>query len=240
MLNVESKIGVVNLFADYILSNIGKDTETIISVIMLDDFFIYINGITNTNTILNLETIKENFEKEYPYICEKTKFSDVKGILDLIKYDRELIIESTWNRFYKNERPLFNPYSLDFGPQNTLQVQSTYPFGYGLPAGRDLLYYSEYIAHNIINHIYSNKIDLKISKELVNIEDKDIEIRTYSDFLSEYKIKSLILDIFDFDFVTFNDKIKSYDIMKDSLEPVNVFDKPWLIRDKHPKDLIIF
>jgi hypothetical protein len=47
----------------------------------------------------------------------------------------------------------------------------------------------------------------------------------------------MVLDVFDFDMLVFNNKIKDYDIMEDLTKP---FDKkPWLNKDKL-KDLILF
>jgi hypothetical protein len=47
----------------------------------------------------------------------------------------------------------------------------------------------------------------------------------------------MVLDVFDFDMLVFNDKIKDYDIIEDLTIP---FDKkPWLTKDK-TKDLILF
>jgi hypothetical protein len=48
---------------------------------------------------------------------------------------------------------------------------------------------------------------------------------------------SMTLDVFDFDMLVFNDKIKGYDIMEDLTNPFG--DKPWLVKDKL-KDLILF
>jgi hypothetical protein len=47
----------------------------------------------------------------------------------------------------------------------------------------------------------------------------------------------MILDVFDFDMLMFNDKIKDYNITEDITKPFD--EKPWLIRDKI-KDLILF
>jgi hypothetical protein len=47
----------------------------------------------------------------------------------------------------------------------------------------------------------------------------------------------MVLDVFDFDMLVFNDKIKGYDIMEDITNPFG--DKPWLVKDKL-KDLILF
>jgi hypothetical protein len=47
----------------------------------------------------------------------------------------------------------------------------------------------------------------------------------------------MVLDVFDFDMLVFNDKIKDYNIMEDITNPLG--DKPWLIKDRL-KDLILF
>jgi hypothetical protein len=47
----------------------------------------------------------------------------------------------------------------------------------------------------------------------------------------------MILDVFDFDMLKFNNTIKDYNILDDLLKPLDT--KPWLIKDKI-KDLILF
>ena len=47
----------------------------------------------------------------------------------------------------------------------------------------------------------------------------------------------MVLDVFDFDMLKFNNIIKDYNILDDLLKPLD--NKPWLIKDK-TNDLILF
>jgi hypothetical protein len=69
-------------------------------------------------------------------------------------------------------------------------------------------------------------------------QDEDNQINITSNSIHPKKnIISMVLDVFDFDMLKFNDMIKGYDIIEDITKP---FDKkPWLVRDKI-KDLILF
>ena len=50
-------------------------------------------------------------------------------------------------------------------------------------------------------------------------------------------IKSLILDLFDFDLEDFKTKVDGYDIIQDILDPMG--EKPYLIQDRL-EDVIVF
>lgn len=232
---LNTKQGVVNLFADYILKKIGQSTQTIISVANLNDIVICVNGVTETSTILDLQELKEEFNKEYSEICEATGFNKIVGLIDLVAYESKPTGHSRWFSFVKNENNIIETTNND---DNFLQITSKFPHGHSLTVGRELLYYSEYIAHNILTPTDSEKIDIKITKNKLDEYDQEIYIKTYSKYYSTDKIKSLILDIFDFNFEDFGGIINKYDIMNDLLNPTQ--EKPWQIKDKHPNDLIIF
>jgi hypothetical protein len=53
----------------------------------------------------------------------------------------------------------------------------------------------------------------------------------------EETIKSMVLDVFDFNLNKFQTTILNYDVSEDLNNPIS--DKPWLIHDR-TKDLIIF
>ena len=101
--------------------------------------------------------------------------------------------------------------------------------------GRQELYYSEYICNQLFDVILTDKLTFKYSSVKV---DEDNQIDIVSNSIHPTKdIISMVLDVFDFDMLVFNDKIKNYDIIEDMTLP---FDKkPWLTRDKI-KDLILF
>jgi hypothetical protein len=67
-------------------------------------------------------------------------------------------------------------------------------------------------------------------------EDNQIDVTSNSIFLKKDVI-SMVLDVFDFDMLVFNDKIKDYNIIEDITNPFN--NKPWLVKDRL-KDLILF
>jgi hypothetical protein len=72
---------------------------------------------------------------------------------------------------------------------------------------------------------------------LPKVEDEmDIKVITNSMYDSK-TIKSLILDVFDFDLEDFSNRMESYDITQDILNPEG--EKPYLVQDRL-EDVIIF
>jgi hypothetical protein len=101
--------------------------------------------------------------------------------------------------------------------------------------GRQELYYSEYISNQLFDVLLTDKLTFKYSSIKVD-EDNQIDVKSNS-LYPKKDIISMVLDVFDFDMLVFNDMIKGYNIMEDITKP---FDKkPWLVRDKI-KDLILF
>jgi len=117
-----------------------------------------------------------------------------------------------------------------------LQVSSEFPYGYSLSMGRGMMYYSELIGKKILPSIYSDKIKIQLSDEKNYDGDTIIELITDS-IISKEKIKSLILDVFDFDYNQFYTQFKSYDFCDDIKKPTE--DKFWLVKDIEIKDLVI-
>jgi len=136
-------------------------------------------------------------------------------------------------------------YELDYSENDTsnllyftyapLNITSEFPHGYSLSMGRQELYYSEYICNQLFNVILTNKVTFKYSSIKVD-EDNQIDVESNSIYPKK-DITSMVLDVFDFDMLVFNDKIKGYDIVEDITNPFG--DKPWLVKDKL-KDLILF
>ena len=101
--------------------------------------------------------------------------------------------------------------------------------------GRQEFYYSEYICNHLFDVILTSQLTFKYSSNKVD-DDNQIDLKSMSLFPRK-DILSMILDVFDFDMLVFNDKIKGYDIMNDILKPFEI--KPWLIKDKI-KDVVLF
>jgi hypothetical protein len=124
-----------------------------------------------------------------------------------------------------------------FNITNFLSVSSSFPYGYSLNLGRREFYYGEHICNQIFNTIETDKIIFKYSSVLNNDEDFNIDVICDSIYSPE-KIKSLILDVFDFNLNKFsNDYLQDYDIEKDIDNQLG--EKPWLVKDRMA-DLIIF
>ena len=267
LINLNSKKGVVNLFADYILKRFDKPSETVIQVTDFNHFFI-VNGITNTTTVLDLSVVKDEFISEYQDLLKSVGYDENLSIMDLIKYDDKIEKETSVEcDFYDSERNIYptilsnykfpdnNIYSVEFDRdftyetkrgyksivrgfhQSPLQITSEFPHGYSYSMGRTLLYYSEYIAHNISSFILCNKLSILLTTNKTN-DEQDIIIDCYKSFLSNEHIKSMVLDNFDFDFESFNNNLESYDICDDIKKPTE--SKPWLVKDVNPVDLTIF
>jgi hypothetical protein len=128
-----------------------------------------------------------------------------------------------------------NIHHLDFYTYSPLNISSEFPHGYSLSMGRQELYYSEYICNQLFDVILTDRLTFKYSS-VKQDDDNQIDIHSMSLFPRK-DIISMVLDVFDFDMLKFNDAIKGYDIMEDITKPFDT--KPWLLRDKI-KDLILF
>ena len=268
--NENSNKGIVNLFADFLVKEINKTNQydVVIEVTDCGKFFI-VNGLTNSDKILDMVIVKEEFYKEYQPLMEQFGYK-ILNIIDVIIYDTELSKKPEYifdfhnssrpiyhsnimNDLIDNPQPKFNSisytnrleYELDYSENNTqhldfytyspLNISSEFPHGYSLSMGRQELYYSEYICNQLFDVILTDKLTFKYSSLKVD-EDNQIDIVSNS-IHPKKDIISMVLDVFDFDMLMFNDKIKNYDIIEDMTNPFDT--KPWLTRDKI-KDLILF
>jgi hypothetical protein len=202
-----------------LMTTFGYENVNIIDLIMYDrdlkkkteytfDFYNSERPIYHNNIIVNI--------LEFP----QPKFNS-------IDYNNRLEYELDYSEDDTNHLEYFT-----YAPLN---ITSEFPHGYSLSMGRQELYYSEYICNQLFNVILTNKVTFKYSSIKVD-EDNQIDIKSNSIYPNK-DITSMVLDIFDFDMLVFNDKIKDYDIMEDIRNPFG--DKPWLIKDRL-KDLILF
>lgn len=258
--------GVVNLLADYILKEINKkgDYDSVIEVTDCGKF-ILVNGMTSLETLLELNTIKTSFISEYKETLENLGYGEF-NLIDLLVYDVDLNKKDTfWFDFYNTSRPTYTNfiiqhagldnslsitndllYEVNFSNDDIdeltnfvyppLSISSEFPHGYSLNMGRSHYYYSEYIAHNIMNPIVTQKLSFKISTRLDEDEDFMIDIKSNSIYNDGF-VKSMVLDVFDFDLKTFNERLEGYDFLDDILLPFD--NKPWLVKDR-TNDCVIF
>lgn len=263
IINLNSWKGITNLFADFILKKIGQNTKTIIQVTDCNYFFA-VNGITETKDVIDLTQVSKEFKEEFKHLLNDRYINVIDLIKYDTKIDPK---DELWFTFYDSNRILYHQKTIDnytllggreginhfsstdieysdsksnklYGFKFTyggLQISSEFPYGFGLPVDRNKLYYSEYVCEQVLKVIHNKKVTFKYSDNVID-EDFDIDINANSIY-SDKDIKSMILDVFDFDLNTFTEKISSYDVIEDLTNPLDK--KPWLLSDK-VKDLIIF
>jgi hypothetical protein len=185
------------------------------------------------------------------YNRDLTKKTDYT--FDFYNSERPIYHNDVIVNLLENPQPKFNSisyttkleYELDYSEDDTsnldyftyapLNISSEFPHGYSLSMGRQELYYSEYISNQLLDILLTDKLTFKYSSVKVD-EDNQIDIKSNTLYVKKDVI-SMVLDVFDFDMLIFNNKIKDYDIIEDLTKP---FDKkPWLVKDKL-KDLILF
>lgn len=269
-INKNSNRGIVNLFADFIVTQINKTNkyDVVIEIVDCGKFFV-VNGMTNSDKILDMVELKENFIKTNKKLMISFGYENM-NVIDLILYNKDLKKKSEYMfNFYNSLRPIYQvdlielinnlpsqkfnsisynnrmEYELDYSENDTsnlpyftyspLNITSEFPYGYSLSMGRQELYYSEYISNQLFDIILTDKFTFKYSSVKVD-GDNQIDINTNTIYPKK-DIVSMVLDVFDFDMLVFNDRIKDYDIMEDITNPFG--DKPWLVKDRL-KDLILF
>lgn len=118
-----------------------------------------------------------------------------------------------------------------------LTISSHFPFGYSLSCGKTKFYYSEYICNQLFSVLNTNKIRFKMSNQINEHGDFDIEIISDSQY-SESDVKSMILDIFDFNLTKFQtDYLKDYNFIDEITKPFET--KSWINKDKVRELMIV-
>lgn len=153
-------------------------------------------------------------------------------------YNKELL--NNINYSDKIELEFYSPFMAEklniVNSTNFTAISSSFPYGYSLNLGRQEFYYGEYICNQLFNTLETDKILFKYSSNINSDEDLNIDITCDSHYSSD-KIKSLILDVFDFNLNKFSGEyLKDYDIENDIKNQLG--EKPWLVKDKM-KDLIL-
>ena len=223
------------------------NSDKILDMVVLKETFLENNkfllknfGYENVN-IIDLIVYNRDLKKKTDYT------------FDFYNSERRIYHNDILVTILENPQPKFNSitynnrleYELDYSEDDTtnleyytyspLNISSEFPHGYSLSMGRQELYYSEYISNQLLDVLLTDKLTFKYSSIKVD-EDNQIDVESKSIYPKK-DIISMTLDVFDFDMLVFNDKIKDYNIMDDITNPFG--DKPWLVRDKI-KDLILF
>ena len=201
-----------NLFSEHILNNIDSKYNSKFEVISCDNFTI-IKGETDSESLISVQKLSEEFSEKYPEY-------KIKNTIDLINY--KLKLDSTFEykfTFFKDGVP--EPIGLNYFNS------SSFPFGYSWGEGKSIYFYFKYITNKIppsypFNWITYNikindlgKIDFSIEDDYINNED-DV-------------LKSVILDLFDFNIMEFESEAKKMDLEQMILNPSHnekIFETP--------------
>ena len=227
LINKNSRRGIVNLFADFIVSKIDPKEKSIIQITDCDVFMV-VNGQTTSETELNIDELKNEFNETYKEILKSLGLEHF-NVINIIKYGVDISpIETGWVDTNKN---VFVEENKSF---DEISISSEFPYGYSLRTGRSMVYYSHYILNQISSTIGSDSMYIHF---LPKVDDEvDIKVVTTSMYNPQI-IRSLILDVFDFDLEDFSNRMESYDLTQDILDPEG--EKPYLVQDRL-EDVIIF
>lgn len=266
-INPKSIRGLVNKLADFIVSELSKEKNlsSVINVTYLESFFV-INGVTESDKVVDITTIKDKFFENNKKLLEVLGVKQTNTI-DIIKYNTKPETPSNqFFEFYNSERPLFKtdvttlskridvdfnsiyftdkivvesmfevPNCVNINPD--LIVSSEFPYGYSLNTNRSHLYYFEYISTHLFKTSIVNNILFNYKSNNTGDIDDLITIKTDSIYGDDY-LKSLVLDVFDFNFEKFvSENLKDFDFTNEIDSQLDK--KPWFEVDKM-SDLVLF
>jgi hypothetical protein len=244
--NPNSKIYTVNLFADFILSKIPQNEETIIMISDCKNFMV-IKGITTYKEILDIPLLTNEFNEKY------TPSFPVSHTIDLIEYGSNMSkVETLKFTLHKSENCSYhksqiesftsnvNSYGFEYEPveisDDLLIVTSEFPHGYSLNQGRLLYLYGKHIFYSIPSNYPVSSLLFTLSTEKNEEEENMIRIYNPSKDEDDEILRSAILDVFDFDMSWLSSEMKKVDW---SIELTNPLDEYSFIK-KRNKDFIIF
>jgi hypothetical protein len=241
-----SRVYTINLFSDYLLTQIPNTEESIFSVVDCKNFII-IKGKTSHKEILDISSITKEFNEKYE------PETPISHTIDLIEYDcklskvknLEFILHKSENCSYHKtqiEKFLSSESSFDFScypsevSDDKLIVTSEFPHGYSLSQGRLIYLYGKHIFYSIPTNYTDSSIIFNLSLDKDDDNDNIISIFNVDKNSEDETLKSAILDLFDFDMSWLSSEMKKVDW---SIELTNPLEEYSFIK-KRNKDFIIF
>jgi len=232
--NIGSRILITNLFADFIVSKIPHNKETIIKVVDCKNFFV-IKGKTSYNQVLDLSIILEEFLKKYEDLIGKVKLSHT---VDLIEYEVkiskptnfEFVYHDTSNcsynhlqiESYQNKKSSYdyNHVITEITDEDMVSI-SEFPHGYSLGQGRLHYYYGKHIFYSIPPNYPVNTLIFNMSKNKSEDGEPIFSVRQLNSKSIDKTLTSAILDVFDFDMSWLEKDIKKSDWSFELLNPLD-------------------
>jgi hypothetical protein len=226
-----SRIFLVNLFADFILSKIPNTEDSIIKIVDCKNFFV-VKGKTSSKDLLNLSEITKEFSTKFSkYIIE----NKITHTIDLIEYDQDLKpYQDLTFTFHNSENCSYHYKQIDAfkEKESTYEyvhflneisdeefiAQSEFPHGHSLSQGRLLYYYGKHIMYNIPPTYPVSYLTFNLSTNK-NEESEPLFSVNKNEILT-----SAILDVFDFDMTWLETEIKKVDWSIELTNPLEDYD----------------
>jgi len=241
-----SRVYTINSFSDFLLTKISPSEESIFSVVDCGNFIV-IKGKTTHKEILDISSITKEFNEKYELL------QPISRTIDLIEYGNELpkvtslefILHKSENCSYHKkqiEKFLTSESSFDFNSypieitDNKLVITSEFPHGYSLNQGRLIYLYGKHIFYNIPTNYTNSSIIFNLSLNKNEENENIISIFNVDKNSEDEKLKSAILDVFDFDVSSMSSEMKKVDW---SIELTNPLEDYTFVKKKN-KDFIIF
>ena len=124
-INPNSKRGLVNKFADFIIYELTKNTPytSKIEVSLYEAFFV-INGCTLSEIVLDMTDIQNRFYEKNKSLFELLNIKNINSI-DIIKYGTKPSIPSEqYFEFFNSDKPTFNEKLIKYVNDNNLDYLS--------------------------------------------------------------------------------------------------------------------
>jgi hypothetical protein len=240
-----SRLSLVNLFADFILSNIPKEEDTIIQVVDCINFYV-IKGKTTHIEPLNISKLKDEFIVKFENLMGDVKLTHT---IDLIEYNCKLSTEKSFTfSFHNTKNCSYNHSQIkSFEKNDTLSYDyqyflkevnedsifcSEFPHGFSLGQGRLHYYYGKHIFYNIPS---SYPVSTSVFTLSTGHSEDSILVKNTSGEVDEV-LTSAILDVFDFDMSWLLEDIKKVDWCNEITNPLEDYE----FLKKKVKDFIIF
>jgi len=231
--NPNSRISIVNLLSDFILSKIPNNEDTIISVVDCKNFFV-IKGKTSYKELLDIPKIVDEFVTKFSTYLGEYKMTHT---IDLIEYDCNISKSNNITLTYYNTSNCSYHYSQidSFNTKKSsydycfylkeitdeeLTFTSEFPHGYSLSQGRSLYYYGKHIMYNIPTNYPVSMLTFKLSTEKDDEGDYKFYVINNTSNTEDDYLKSVILDVFNFDLSWIESEMKKVDWYNEILNPL--------------------
>jgi hypothetical protein len=232
-----SRIFLVNLFADFILSKIPQEESTIIKIVDCINFYV-IKGKTTSKEVLNIPTLLDEFITKYSKKLNGVKLSHT---IDLIEYDTKLTEKENYQFIYHNSSNCsyhntqidsyikkessynYNLITTEID-EDSMVFESEFPHGYSLNQGRDLYYYGKHIYYSISPNYPVNSLIFNMSKNKTEEGEPIFYVKNLTSDKINNTLTSAILDVFDFDLQPLKNEMKKVDWSLELLNPLDDYD----------------